>query len=201
MHAWVNPTPADHVGRDVLVGGCNDAKEGGRAKTLDLRPHDFRPLVKGMDTSPTCLLEEEIRVCTWTFHRKFGVLPFPMERFDIILQRLYECQVFCNAFWHIENTPEAGIHAFCVCETPCARKTVTCVAAIFSGDVCIYTTYHHNMRLWNGTQHAEKTTLEDEGPVCGSHIRGAASAISPTIRATSRAGIACRTTNRAPITF
>ena len=44
----------------------------------------------------------------------------------------------------------------------CARKTVTCVAAIFSGDVCIYTTYHHNMRLWNGTQHAEKTTLEDE---------------------------------------
>lgn len=72
-------------------------------------------------------------------------------------------ETFCNAFLHIENTPEANLEEFCLCDKVCSRKTVTCVACVYMHETLLYQktfTNETNERL-NTVIHAEESMTED----------------------------------------
>lgn len=77
-----------------------------------------------------------------------------------------DVETFCNAFIHVERTPEAKLDAFCMCKTrPCLRKNVTCVMKLVSenGKMLFEGVYHNkfNHIKRKAFLHAEDFALKD----------------------------------------
>ena len=72
-------------------------------------------------------------------------------------------QEFCEAFVHIEDTPEARLGARCMCENPCRRKTVVCVARLVDArGQELFVKLFRNMSTSNRTTvHAERLFVQD----------------------------------------
>jgi hypothetical protein len=75
---------------------------------------------------------------------------------------LGDASAFCAAFYHIEATPEAGLAEECLCATPCARKSVVCLAKLALGEEVLYLARYTNCHLASRAVHAEFFLVHDE---------------------------------------
>ena len=70
---------------------------------------------------------------------------------------------YCNGFFHVERSVEAGVAETCLCSTQCYRKSVTCIVKLAerTGEE-LYSAKYTNNRNFSGTIHAEQFIYHDE---------------------------------------
>lgn len=74
-----------------------------------------------------------------------------------------DIQQFCEAFLHIEETPEIGMNEFCICDIPCKKKTVTGIVLLYSKkNEKIFSKLYVNTKIKNENVHAEQLLAQDQ---------------------------------------
>ncbi len=71
---------------------------------------------------------------------------------------------FCEGFYHVEESIEINVPRVCLCNKPCSRKTVRCIARLLNNnDEELQVSFFKNERSHNHmTIHAEKLLVSDK---------------------------------------